>query len=98
MKEGSAQQVLYNSALTLMTFTLTTWNLDVYNELELRPTLHILFSETHIYTAQCAVCKVYFSAHPNNLKLILNFQKYYPIEYIFVPACLSARKEHFVKF
>ena len=47
MKEGSAQQVLYNSALTLMTFTLTTWNLDVYNELELRPTLHILFRDLY---------------------------------------------------
>ena len=50
------------------------------------------------YSAQCAVCKVYFSAQPNNLKLILNFQKYYPIEHIFVPACSSARKEHFFKF
>ena len=30
-------------------------------------------------TAQCAVCKVYFSAQPNKLKPILNFQKYYPI-------------------
>ena len=49
-------------------------------------------------TAQCAVCKVYFSAQPNNLKLILNFQKYYPIEHIFVPACSSARKIHFFKF
>ena len=50
------------------------------------------------HTAQCAVCKVYFSAQPNNLKPILNFQKYYPIEHIFVPACSSARKEHFFKF
>ena len=50
------------------------------------------------HNAQCAVCKVYFSAQPNNLKLILNFQKYYPIEHIFVPACSSARKEHFFKF
>ena len=49
-------------------------------------------------TALCAVRKVYFSAQPNNLKLILNFQKYYPIEHIFVPACSSARKEHFFKF
>ena len=48
--------------------------------------------------ALCAVRKVYFSAQPNNLKLILNFQKYYPIEHIFVPACSSARKEHFLKF
>ena len=32
-----------------------------------------------IVSAQCAVRKVYFSAQPNNLKLILNFQKYYPI-------------------
>ena len=31
------------------------------------------------YSAQCAVCKVYFSAQPNKLKPILNFQKYYPI-------------------
>ena len=44
---------------------------------------------------QCAVCKVYFSAQPNNLKLILNFQKYHPIEHIFVPACSSARKIRF---
>ena len=29
--------------------------------------------------AQYVVRKVYFSAQPNNLKLILNFQKYYPI-------------------
>ena len=49
-------------------------------------------------TAQCAVCKVYFSAQPNNLKPILNFQKYYPIEHIFVPACSIARKVHFFKF
>ena len=48
--------------------------------------------------ALCAVRKVYFSAQPNNLKLILNFQKYYPVEHIFVPACSSARKEHFFKF
>ena len=47
--------------------------------------------------ALCAVRKVYFSAQPNNLKLILNFQKYYPIEHIFVPACSSARKIHFFK-
>ena len=49
-------------------------------------------------SALCAVRKVYFSAQPNNLKLILNFQKYYPIEHLFVPACSSARKEHFFKF
>ena len=51
-----------------------------------------------ISSAQCVVCKVYFSVQPNNLKLILNFQKYYPFEHIFVPACSSARKEHFFKF
>ena len=50
------------------------------------------------HSALCAVRKVYFSAQPNNLKLILDFQKYYPIEHIFVPACSSARKEHFFKF
>ena len=49
-------------------------------------------------TALCAVRKVYFSAQPNNLKLILNFQKYYPIEHTFVPACSSVRKIHFFKF
>ena len=48
--------------------------------------------------ALCAVRKVYFSAQPNNLKLILNFRKYYPVEHIFVPACSSARKIHFFKF
>ena len=50
------------------------------------------------HSALCAVRKVYFSAQPNNLKLILNFQKYYPIEHIFVPACSSVRKIHFFKF
>ena len=50
------------------------------------------------FTAQCAVRKVYFSAQPNKLKHILNFEKYYPIEHIFVPACSSARKIHFFKF
>ena len=49
-------------------------------------------------SAQCAVRKVYFSAQPNKLKHILNFEKYYPIEHIFVPACSSARKIHFFKF
>ena len=49
-------------------------------------------------SALCAVRKVYFSAQPNNLKLILNFQKYYPIEHIFVAACSSVRKIHFFKF
>ena len=49
-------------------------------------------------TALCAVRKVYFSAQPNKLKHILNFEKYYPIEHIFVPACSSARKIHFFKF
>ena len=67
----------------------------------------LYFGEANVYQedfdsflaiAQCAVCKVYFSAQPNNLKLILNFEKYYPIEHIFVPACSSARKEHFFKF
>ena len=53
---------------------------------------------TMIGTALCAVRKVYFSAQLNNLKLILNFQKYYPIEHIFVPACSSVRKIHFFKF
>ena len=57
-----------------------------------------LGSTTTHCTALCAVRKVYFSAQPNNLKLILNFDKYYPIEHIFVPACSSARKIHFFKF
>ena len=52
----------------------------------------------HCTNALCGVRKVYFSAQPNNLKLILNFQKYYPIEHIFVPACSSVRKIHFFKF
>ena len=46
-------------------------------------------------TAQCVLCKVYFSAQPNKLRPILKFKKYYPIEHIFVPACSSARKIHF---
>ena len=49
-------------------------------------------------TAQCVLCSVYFSAQPNKLRPILKFKKYYPIEHIFVPACLSARKIHFFKF
>ena len=55
------------------------------------------FFATHP-TALCAVRKVYFSAQPNNLKLILKFEKYFPVEHIFVPACSSARKIHFFKF
>ena len=51
-----------------------------------------------LYSALCAVRKVYFSAQPNKLRHILNFDKYYPIEHIFVPACSSARKIHFFKF
>ena len=50
------------------------------------------------YNAQCVLCKVYFSAQPNKLRPILKFEKYYPIEHIFVPACSSARKIHFFKF
>ena len=50
------------------------------------------------YSAQCVLCKVYFSAQPNKLRPILKFEKYYPIEHIFVPACSSARKIHFFKF
>ena len=49
-------------------------------------------------SAQYVFCKVYFSAQPNKLRHILNFDKYYPIEHIFVPACSSARKIHFFKF
>ena len=49
-------------------------------------------------SALCAVRKVYFSAQPNNLKLILKFEKYFPVEHIFVSACSSARKIHFFKF
>ena len=49
-------------------------------------------------SAQCAVCKVYFSAQLNKLRPILNLKKYYPIQHIFVPACSSARKIHFFKF
>ena len=49
-------------------------------------------------SALCAFCKVYFSAQPNKLRPILKFEKYYPVEHIFVPACSSARKIHFFKF
>ena len=45
--------------------------------------------------AQCVLCKVYFSAQTNKLRPILKFEKYYSIEHIFFPACLSARKIHF---
>ena len=50
------------------------------------------------YTAQCVLCKVYFSAQPNKLRPISKFKEYYPFEHIFVSACSSARKEHFFKF
>ena len=53
---------------------------------------------TNITNALCAVRKVYFSAQPNKLRPILKFEKYYPVEHIFVPACSSARKIHFFKF
>ena len=48
--------------------------------------------------AHCVLCAVYFSAQLNKLRPILEFEKYYPIEHIFVPACSSARKIHFFKF
>ena len=48
--------------------------------------------------AQYVFCKVYFSAQPNKLRPILKFEKYYPIEHIFVPACSSAWKIIFFKF
>ena len=51
-----------------------------------------------IYNAQYVFCKVYFSAQPNKLRPILKFEKYFPVEHIFVPACSSARKIHFFKF
>ena len=50
------------------------------------------------HTAQCVLCKVYFSAQLNKLRPILKFKKYYPMEHIFVSACSSARKMHFFKF
>ena len=51
-----------------------------------------------MYTAVHNVYFVKYILQPNNLKPILKFQKYYPIEHIFFPACSSARKEHFFKF
>ena len=59
--------------------------------------INILLSY-YLTSAQYVFCKVYFSAQPNKLRHILNFDKYYPIEHIFVPACSSARKIHFFKF
>ena len=53
---------------------------------------------THHHTAQWVSCKVYFSAQLNKLRPILKFRKYFPVEHIFVPACLSVRKIHFFKF
>ena len=53
---------------------------------------------SNLNIAQCVLCKVYFSVQPNKLRPILKFEKYYPIEHIFVPACSSARKIHFFKF
>ena len=35
---------------------------------------------------------------PNKLRPTLKFEKYYPIEHKFVPACSSGRKTHFFKF
>ena len=62
--------------------------------------VNILFQteNSDSYSAQCVVCKVYFSAQPNKLRPILKFEKYHPVEHIFVPACSSARKIHFFKF
>ena len=56
--------------------------------------LHCPYSNS----AQCVLCKVYFSAQLNKLRPILKLKKYYPIEHIFVPAFSSARKIHFLKF
>ena len=52
-----ARQVLYNTALILMTFTLTTWNLPVYTELELRPTLHNTHPFQRLISALECCCK-----------------------------------------
>ena len=61
--------------------------------------LYTVLTAYTVYTAQCVLCKVYFSAQPNKLRPILKFEKYYPIQqHIFVPTCLSARKIHFLKF
>ena len=60
------------------------------------PTCSVVVAKQH--NAQCVLCSVYFSAQPNKLRPILKFKKYYPIEHIFVPACSSARKIHFLKF
>ena len=60
--------------------------------------LYTVLTAYTVYTAQCVLCKVYFSAQSNKLRPILKLKKYYPIEHIFVPACLSAQKIHFFKF
>ena len=50
------------------------------------------------YTAQCVLSSVYISAQTNKLRPILKFEFWYPVEHIFVPACSSALKIHFLKF
>ena len=42
--------------------------------------------------------KYIFPRNRTSSDLSKKFEKYYPIEHIFVPACSSARKEHFFKF
>merc|ERR1712016_132963 len=41
-------------------------------------------------SAQCVLCKVYFSAQPNKLRPILKFEKYYSIE-----QCSMSENGHF---
>ena len=66
---------------------------ELPNNRERRFVTHSLVNH---YNAQCVLCAVYFSRNRTSSDLcILKFEKYYPTEHIFVPACSSARKMHF---
>ena len=50
------------------------------------------------FTAQCELCKLFFSAQLNKLRPISKFEFWYRNEHLFVLACSSARKIHFFTF
>ena len=50
------------------------------------------------HSAQCVLCKVYFSAQPNKLRPILKFKKILSYWTYICQACSSARKIHYFKF
>ena len=77
--------IVFHQILETICGEIVTESILLFASMQLTMEQHVFITGTHncsagiINIAQCAVCKVYFSAKPNKLKPILNFQKYYPI-------------------